>query len=181
MYFDNSYVKRPEFRSSISEYHNDFPFLMLHGFSLLCLMWTERVPTLMPGQQTFKYVSQLPINIYFITFCKWFLLPLTSFTIFCAIMLSPQYNWAYKTDVICKTKDTQWYFLVQLQSIYWNLTFVPINITAIHTRIALTSSVFSLERLHWDITSYALPGANKNSEKTLKHKFWGASSPLCVE
>jgi hypothetical protein len=46
----------------------------------------------------------------------------------CATMLSPHYNWAYKTDVICKTKDTQWYFLVQLQSINWNLTFVPINI-----------------------------------------------------
>lgn len=143
---------------------------MLHGFSLLCLMWTAGVPTLMPGQHTFKHVCQLPLTIYFNAYCKWFLLPLTRFTLFCAIMLSPQHNWAYKIDVICKTKDTQWYFLVQLQSINWNFTFAPINITANHTIIVLTSSVFSLERLHWDITSYALPAANKNSQKTLKHK-----------
>lgn len=170
MYFHNSYLKRSESRSSSGEYHNDFPYLKLHSFSLLRLMWTARVPTLMPGQHTFKYVCQLPLNFHFITYCKWFLLPLTRFTLFCAITLSPQYNWAYKSDVICKTKDTQWYFLVQLQSINCNLTFVPTNITAIHTRIVLTSSVFSLERLHWDITDYALPGANKNSKKTLKHK-----------
>lgn len=170
MYFDNSHVKRSESRSFSGEYHNDFPCWMLQSFSLLCLIWRAKVPTLMPGQHTFKYVCQLPLYIYFITYCKWFLLPSTHFTLFCAITLSPQYNWSYKSDVIRKTKDTQWYFLVQLQSINWNFTFVPINITAIHTRIILTSSVFSLERLHWDITSYALPGAIKNSEETLKHK-----------
>jgi len=41
----------------------------------------------------------------------------TFHTLLCNYAQSTIYNWAYKTDVICKTKDTQWYFLVQLQSI----------------------------------------------------------------
>jgi len=56
MYFDNSLVKRSDSRSSSGEYHNDFSCLMLHGFSLLCLIGTAKVSTLMPDQHTFKYV-----------------------------------------------------------------------------------------------------------------------------
>lgn len=37
----------------------------------------------------------------------------TYFTLSCEILLSTQHNLIYKTDTQFKTKDTQWYFLIQ--------------------------------------------------------------------
>jgi hypothetical protein len=44
-------------------------FQPLHSFSQLHLMWSPKIPTAMPGQNTFQYVK-LPPLIYFITFLR---------------------------------------------------------------------------------------------------------------
>lgn len=45
---------------------------LLHGFSKLCLMWTLKVKTVVPGQHMFWDAHQLSCNNYFITHCKLF-------------------------------------------------------------------------------------------------------------
>jgi hypothetical protein len=151
-------------------------FQLCHGFTQLCLMWTPEV-LLWCQVNTCSVCASTFIKILFCHltvsgFC--FLLYCICFNLLCEITLSSQGNLFYKSDTQFKTKDAQLYFLMQsiTRLLNWNSTSIPIKPTTICTRTVMITSTFSGRRFHWFVTSYALPDANKNSEK----RMWNVES-----